>query len=307
MKMVQARKLFAAEWRKVWSNRRVAGCALIVWPMVALGGTIGYLIMALLIEQLRTERLLSWNDMALGVWDVPSQLFGRLTVVGVAAVIFGGEYQWRTWKNIVPRRPRLQIMAAKYVTLGAVIVLTFAVMSVVLTAGFGAVTLAVGGSYGPAPTGGVLGDFVKRYGIRAGLTFVETLIVGAITALLAMRGRSVLAGALGGLVVLFIDSLLPVGLSALAVLFTSSAWVEPLRLRFTYNLANVAAILQGGAPQPPLPFVSGETPGLVAGPGLNMLAVEPNSLGLSLAIIAAWLVGLVGLTLWLFQRQDLTE
>ncbi len=303
--MLRALDLFSAEWRKVWGNRRVAGCALVIWPVVALGGAAGYLALNLLIEELRTQQYLSWDDVALGVWDVTTNLFGRVAVMGVAATIFAGEYQWRTWKNIVPRRPRLQLMAAKFLVLGVVILLTFTVMALVMTVGFGAVNWLVGAPYGPAPTLNVIGDFLARYGIRASLAFVDTLIVGALVALLAMRARSVLTGVLGGLMVLFIDELLPLGLSALAILFKSDAWAELLRLRFTYNLSNINTILQGGAPTSPLPFVtSGST---TPGVGLMSLSVGANSLALSLVIVAIWLAGLVGLTLWLFQRQDLTD
>ncbi|MCZ7545780.1 MAG: ABC transporter permease [Anaerolineae bacterium] len=252
--MLRALDLFGAEWRKLWGNRRVSGCALVVWPVMALGASLGLLLLNVLEARLRTVQLLSWTDVALSVWDVQSNLIGRVAVLAVAATLFAGEYQWRTWKNIVPRRPRVQLMAAKFAVLGFAILLTFIVMSVVMTVGFGVVNLVVGAPYGPDPTLNVIGDFLTRYSIRAGLSFVDTILIGAVVALLAMRARSVLAGAFFGLVVLLIDEALILILGTLSLLFNNESWLELLRLRFTYNLSNLSAILQGGGPLAPVPF-----------------------------------------------------
>jgi hypothetical protein len=68
-----------------------------------------------------------WPEQMIGIWKIPSNSLARLLLMGFTAVIFGGEYQWHTWKNIVPRHGRLFLILAKFFTLAAFITVAFAV------------------------------------------------------------------------------------------------------------------------------------------------------------------------------------
>ncbi len=301
--MTPALRLLRAEWRKATGNLWIAGCMAGIWPVFALLGMGALLLLGAFSQEIREALAanLFWNNLALGVWDLNSNPLAQIAVLVFAAIVFGGEYRWRTWKNILPRRARVPVLLSKYITLGLLTLTTLLVASVVLTVLGAAMGLALGfaGSY-LRMDGALVGQFVARLGARAALAFIGALFVGGAVAIVAILSRSMLIGAVGGFALLAGDGLLPATFTSAAVLTESKLWVELLKLRFMYNLFNVDQILQGHGPTPPA-AVLGSVPGLGEYKG------GANSLPLSLLIIAAWLVMLVGVSLWFFRRQDMTS
>ena len=60
-----------------------------------------------------------WTDTFMASWGFANNLFGRMFLLGFTAVTFAGEYQWGTWKNIIPRQRRSLLIMAKFINLGA--------------------------------------------------------------------------------------------------------------------------------------------------------------------------------------------
>ena len=80
-------------------------------------------------ESLVNDGAIPWTAAALGAWTVPTNLFGRMFLIGFIATVFAGEYQWSTWKNVIPRTHRVKLLLAKFLALAAVILLAFSLMA----------------------------------------------------------------------------------------------------------------------------------------------------------------------------------
>ncbi|MBN1287220.1 MAG: hypothetical protein JXB47_17610 [Anaerolineae bacterium] len=288
-------RLLRAEWRKATGNLWMMGCLLGVWPLLGLL-TVGALLLAGLAFKEASQQLaleLRWNLVALDSWNITANLIAQLGAVAFAAILFGGEYRWRTWKNLAPRRRRLPLLLIKYVVLGVLMICALLVLSVVLVVGLGLVSAALGFGASYFQVGErTLGEFAANALVMSTSVFVGALFIGALVGLATLLTRSMLIGALGGIVVLAIDGFTPTAVSTIVLLTDTKIWLEALRLRFMYNLHNAGQLILGHAP---------------ASPGLIEFSTGTNSLLGSLVIVAVWLAVMIGLTLWVFQRQDLTD
>ncbi|MBN1201823.1 MAG: hypothetical protein JXJ20_08210 [Anaerolineae bacterium] len=291
--------LFRAEWSKTTGHRWVTSCLLWIFP----AGAVGFMIIIGLIlalsssarEEFAADTLL-WTDQMTGVWGVPNSPFGRLLLLGFTAVMFAGEYQWHTWKNVIPRNRRAALILVKFVTLGALVVFAFALMSVIIGLGMGLLVKMAGGTYGPALTGEVLGDFASDYTRQAVLAFVSTIIAAGYAALAAMLTRSILGGVLVGVGLTFAESLLVGGLILIAFFLKIPNVLHLYRLTPGYNLLNVNEwIVNNHSLTIELPY------------GDNQSIILSDNLAFSLLLLAVWVVGLIGLTIVLFRRQDIAS
>ncbi len=284
--------LFRAEWRKMTGQRWVVGFLLWIWPI---GGAL--LCLILIAAELMSpatraqiaQNPFHWTDVGIGAWILPTNIFGRLFIIGFAARMFAGEYQWSTWRNSTPYVSRAALIAVKYITLAALVMLTFVLLSVVLIIGVGVVEIVAGGSYPPALDAVVLRQFIGGYLLQASVTFIGTLIGSAFAAVAAMLTRSILGGVIGGLFFVFAEFGFLTGVTALGLLIGVPGIADLVRFTSTFNIANISSWALYGQP----------SQSLVQGTRVNSPAE-------SFFILILWLVGLVGATMVIFQRQDLS-
>jgi ABC-type transport system involved in multi-copper enzyme maturation permease subunit len=246
---------------------------------------------------LRQDETLLWTEQAISMWNFPNNPVGRLILLGFTAVVFAGEYQWQTWKNVVPRNRRAALILIKFLALGVFVVLAFSLMSVLWTAGWAVLTHIADAPYGPRVTWAVLQDFGEDYALAAGLAFTSTLIAAGYAALAAMVTRSILGGVIAGFALTFAENLSIVALMLIGWFLDIPRIVHLYRLTPGYNLINVASWINENAPNTMRPFEEGKYSGIVFS----------DSLEFSLAILALWVFGLIALTVFLFQRQDITS
>ncbi len=295
------RDLFRAEWLKIAGNRWVAGCLVWIFPL----GALAFLLVvgAILLlsssarQGFRQDEAVLWTEQAIGVWDFPNNPLGRLILLGFTAVVFAGEYQWGTWKNIVPRNRRFSLVLVKFVALGVFVVLAFALMSVLWAAGWGVLARIAGASYGPRISAGVIRDFAGDYVLAASLAFTSTIIAAGYAALAGMLTRSILGGVIVGFAVTFAENLSIVVLLLIGWLLDIPKAVLAYRFTPGYNLLNVASWISEKAPGVVRPYENGTHPDIVLS----------DSLEFSVLVLAVWVVGLILLTGLLFRRQDLTS
>ena len=99
--------LFRAEWVKIAGNRWVAGCLVWIFPILAVAFVmLMSVIMALspaAREFLRGAR--QWTERR-SPSEYPQQSAGAAGAVRLYSGCLCGEYQWQTWKNVVPRNRR---------------------------------------------------------------------------------------------------------------------------------------------------------------------------------------------------------
>jgi hypothetical protein len=215
-------------------------------------------------------------------------LFGRLFFISLAAAIFAGEYQWGTWKTIVPRADRMRLLAAKYIAFIGLVVVAFASMSVLLTIGVGIVQAVRGQPYPPSLTPEVVQSFARTYVLSTLVTMFNLLIGVAVASLVAMLTRSIIGGIIAALFFLFGEVGLMSAPISLGVFFGIPQLMEVARFTSALNVVNIQSWLQ------------------YARPAFTELGITGNSLFGSFVVLAAWLGGLIGINMLIFQRQDLT-
>lgn len=287
--------LFRAEWRKIIGHRWATGCMIWIFPILAVLVTVLALIAVPLSADLREGLSLepaTWTEAAGSAWAIPTNPLGRLLLIGFTAILFAGEYQWNTWKSIVPRNQRVPLILVKFFTVAVFVVFAFFLMSILLTVGIGLVSWAAGASYGPDIDSDVLRDFSKDYSLNMLSAFMTTIIAAGVAALAAMVTRSILGSVVIGVVVTIGETLLIFPLMILSGLFQMDFFRHIFRFTPGYNLNRL------------LTYLFGETP---EGYGLRSGEMVHDTQLFSVVVLAVWVVGLVTLTAYLFQRQDITN
>jgi hypothetical protein len=287
-------KLFRAEWYKITGHRWATGCMIWVFPALAILVVIFGLFAAMVSTSFRENYEANlWTDLAIIPWFIPNNPLGRGLLIGFTAVLFAGEYQWNTWKVIVPRSQRIPLILVKFFAVALFVVFAFILMSIIWGLGGGLLALATGTSYGPAlDNRDVLSDFAKDYGLQMLYAFISTMIAAGYASLAAMITRSILGSAITGIIVAIGETMLLVPLYLLASLFDIDSIFHIYRFLPSYNLLNL------------LSWLSGETPEGLELPSGKMLV---DSQLFSEVVLVCWVIGLISLTAYLFQRQDITN
>lgn len=294
------RDLFRAEWIKIAGNRWVAGCLVWIFPLLAVGFVIVVGIILALSSPARhgfqSDEPAKWTEQAIGIWNIPNNPVGRLILLGFTAVVFAGEYQWNTWKNIVPRNRRVLLIVIKFIALGTFVVLAFVLMSIIWTLGYGLLTQIAGASYGPRITEKVVTTFAGDYALAASLAFTSTIIAAGYAALAGLFTRSILGGVLVGFAATFIENLSILGLVIIGYFLNIPRIVHLYRLTPGYNLTNVASWINDS-----------HAVDMKVDVGSKVSYMFSDSLAFSVIVLAAWIIGLIALTAFLFRRQDITS
>lgn len=287
--------LFRAEWLKLAGNRWAVTFLVWIFPMAALFMSIGAVGIALFARAGSTETLqemsqflTNWQGGFLSTWMFPNSDLGRFTLIIFTAIVFAGEYQHGTWKNLITRRPRWVIMLNKFFTLGIFITIAFTMMSIIV--GIGSIILAqvVGYNMGVLD-GNTLSKFTRDISTQIALTLVTTFIATGYTALAAMYTKNIIGTIFTSLLITLGEPsvLLLVGLGR-SLLHID---LFPLYLFTpTYNFGNIRTSEMGYEN-----FVPLAPDGFV-----------PFSASVSWLILIGWIIFLIAFAIRNFTRQDIT-
>jgi ABC-2 type transport system permease protein len=226
-----------------------------------------------------------WISNAVDFWSLPAQPIGRYLLGAFVAVVFAGEYGWNTWKLIVPHRARNTLIAAKYVVALALLACGFTLGAIMFNL-FGWIEdLATGDNI---PAGIAAGALLQAHALAALAALAPVLLTTAYVSFAAILTRSTVAALVIGLVITTLEQLFRVYAPILA--FQAPDLVGALyRALPGYHLANIDTWISDGRALV-VPFPSGP------------LSMAPTA---SLAIAAAWILGLTALTFRVFRRQDI--
>lgn len=288
-------KLFRAELYKIIGNKWATGCMIWIFPLMALA-LIAVLLLVVLLspqarENLRAEPLL-WTQTMVEAWNIPNNPLGRLLLLGFTAVLFGGEYQWNTWKSIVPRSQRVALILIKFLAVGVFVVFAFSLTSLVWAGGQAFVMLAADAPYGPDFTAAVLEDFAGDYALQALTTFVSVIIAAGYATVAAMLTRSILGSVVVGFIFTLAEGFSILALYLVVWLLDNENILNIYRFTPTYNLLNITGWVNDQQAIS-FEFPSGR--------------VVYDSLEFSILILAVWMIGLIVSTTIIFQRQDITN
>lgn len=292
------RNLFMAEWQKIIGHRWMTGFTVWIFPVGAVGVFATFILLLFLMPDSK-ERLLNaplvWTEQFIGPWvmfgGTGGGLFVRVLPIVFCASVFAGEYQWGTWKNILPRSQRLELITIKFIVAIVMLILAFFVTS--LVAGFATFLLAnIGGqTITPEITGDTLQNFFGDYFMAIGLGFVVIILIANYAAVASLITRSVIGGTIGGVgVMIFEEFLLPL-LNLLGRLLNIPDIVQIYRFTPTYNLKNATYWIQVGEPSTNQLFID---------------LAQPDTLLFSIFMLIVWCIGGSVIVSWLFQQQDIT-
>lgn len=283
--------LFRAEWKKSTGNRCLVGCTIWIWPILSLV-IVGIFLLVFLVNgdaraDLETSPI-KWTDIALLAWAIPNNLIVRLFLMGFVASVFATEYHHNTWKSVLPGNKRVAVILMKFVAVASFIVLAFTIMMIIMLIGFGLMSVILEVGYPPAISGDVMSDFLQELFLNMILTFVSTMILAGVAALAALVTRSLLFGVVASVAITLLEGLgLPIFVLIVFELLKQEWMADIYLLSPTYNTGNIFTWINADEAAPHL-VPDGST----------------LSLGVSIAILAFYLIILVSGSVFAFQRQD---
>lgn len=292
------RSALSAEWRKLVGHTKAFSFLVLIFPVGALVIVLGIGILpGLLIPAVREYNAAqagSWTDDLLMVWTMltgfPGGTFLQMPFIGFIAVAFAGEFQWGTWKNILPGQSRTVLILAKFIVLISLILLALLATSLILTGGNWLSAIVFESQYGPPLAELEIADYLTEYFSQFMVTFASLTISAAIAAMIAMYSRSVMASVLLTVGVAIVEFSLVLLLLLAGNILNRPNMVNIFSVTPSYNLENIRSwILEG---------VGSNVGGM---PGFT--AVHP--LPISVLFVIGWLVGLLMATILIFRRQDI--
>jgi hypothetical protein len=219
-------------------------------------------------------------------WMLPGYTMGRYLIAAYVALVFAGEYGWNTWKLIVPHRGRGALIAAKYAVSFGLLLAAFVLAAIICTLGSWLVDVIAGD---PLPAGITAGGILRVHGETALASLAPALVAIGYASLAAVLTRSTLAAFVIALVAITFEQLFFTFGPMLSLKAPALVWAL-FNILPPYHLANLTSWI---------------------GEGKALVSVFPTGAALelswatSLAVIAAWVGGLAGLTFLTFRRQDL--
>lgn len=292
------RNLLSAEWQKMMGHRWMTGFTVWIFPVGAVGVFATFIFLLFLMPEAK-DRLLNaplvWTEQFMGPWvmfgSAGGGIFARVLPIVFCASIFAGEFSWGTWKNIVPRSQRMNLIFVKFVVAVAMLMVSLLITSFVtglatfLLAGIG------GQSVIPEVTVETISTFTGDYMTAVALGLVIIVLIANYAAIASMLTQSVVGGSIAGIgIMIFEEFLLPI-LNLLARLLNTPEIVQFYRFTPTYNLKNATHWVQLGEPSANQFYID---------------LARPDTLLFSVGLLLVWCVGALLLVVWMFNRHDIT-
>ena len=296
------RDLLKAEWKKVRHNYKTV--SFIVW-IVPVGVFTMFLIGIILAIFSESERgagglfaVVSTNNWIVdltGIFNIvlvfPTDILGRVMPLAFIALNMAGEYQWDTWKSIVPRSNRITLLWSKILITAAVMLASLVLTSLITFLGSLIGRSILGLEYLPAVTADNLVLLGQEFAINFGMTALVLIFLGSLGSLLARFSRSTLVTFLGGFFFTIVDGLFDKFLYLFGRIFNLPGLVNGYAYSFSFNLGNALSWLKNEIPFP------------VNTPGFD----TEYSMWFSALLLVIWVGGTLALALWAFNHQDVTS
>lgn len=287
-------KLIRAELDKILGNAMLVSFTLFVFPAGALTFVLFGAAVVLLSPD-ATVYSMGWANDMVATWHIvtqpPASVFSRIFFIAFFAANFAGEYEWDTWKNIVPHSSRIKLVLVKIVLLSLLPIASLFITSLIWGAGAGGVSALAGVDYPPRLTGETFAAFITDYTIEAFLSFILLLIYSSLTALAVFLTRSMVGGLLTALALSILESLAQPILFLLGIITDFRELIDLYAYTPAYNIDNLRALLNNSA-----------IPSLANVPGF---AADQTLVG-SAFILVVWLIIILGSAVYKFSRQDIS-
>jgi ABC-type transport system involved in multi-copper enzyme maturation permease subunit len=296
--MVMMLNQLRAEWIKVNKNKTLTGFLVWIIPVGQFAFAITTILAFLVSERAALPMAMTsshqWDLDMLGIWSgltkFPFNVFGRLFPLAFMSVVFAGEYEWDTWKNVIPRGRRGQLILSKYIILIGLVMLSFTLAGLITATGHALDHKLLGLTYGPEFNWENFLDFLTLYSQQFLLGLLSLLILAGFAALAAILTRSILGALLAGLGFAVIE---PMSLALLIFLRAVTGNQDLVNLYLitpTFHLDNAHSWFFNNQP---------------ATTAFTTFSTEIWP-WLSVIVLLYWAALLTTLAVMLFQRQDIT-
>jgi ABC-type transport system involved in multi-copper enzyme maturation permease subunit len=277
------RNLISAEWTKMLPHK---GTWLLVWIYPILFFVIFAITIMVEPKSTKPESVAGWIEDTSVIWHVSSISLGRYFVAAYFAILFAGEYGWNTWKLVVPHAARWKLAASKYVVALGLLYIAWIATALISVAMRYLGSVVTGETL---PQGLTLGAILDGHFTLLKLGIAPLLITVGYATAAAVLTRSTMATVIISIVLVTLDELF-----GRIVGWLSSYGMEWPALIYRvlpgYHLHNLSSWMQGG---------------VAYQAKLATGTVIAYSYSTSFLALTAWIVGLAGLTLWVFRRQDI--
>jgi hypothetical protein len=217
--------------------------------------------------------------------EISGSPLAQVFFIAAAAVIFGSEYDSETWRLIAPRAPRTDWILAKVLLYAAGLFCSLILVALGTT--FYAILKSVS-QLVPLTWEAHDGSPLVAFAAVFGVSWLELLLLGVATGLVAVTSRSVLVPAISLILLAFCQSIL-ISLVRLASVVGADV-----------SSTAILALLPGLAADAGRFFATHAE----VSPGLYVTAQEA---GIALASLSAWITLILLLTLTWFRRQELSR
>lgn len=223
----------------------------------------------------------NWQEQVILTLLFANQIFSQALFIILGAVSFGGEYRWNTWKAIVPRNHRRNIVLSKFIIIAIMILVAIQVTAILTMMGSWEVATFTGVPLVKGIWNNVGLSFAQQY-IIATVALFYTYMIGAIYAgIAAIQTKSTGAGIVLGVLIAFADNVSQPTFALISRILRLDFIREIPAFFPNYNIQNILSWLTGGNP------------------------VYRWNIPASSFIIMLWIFAGIGLVVFLFGRRDI--
>lgn len=227
-----------------------------------------------------------WADDAADFWNAPGNTLIRFLIAGYVAVAFAGEYGWNTWKLVVPHSSRWKLIASKFIATTLLVLLGLTLGAIVFMAIYWLEDVV---SADPIPAGVTAGALLSEHASGVLSALPPILLSIAVAAFASVLTGSMVAALIVTIVFVAVEQLV-LNLGPLLSAYMPGVMSVLIHILPGYHLSNIAQWVSDGE-------------------ALQVMLINSDpvslSLGTSVTVVAAWILGLVALTFWRFGRQDI--
>lgn len=273
--------LLHAEWLKIRTNRTPSVFTIGMLPILAFVLLNILTILAIFNLWQPNMPAINWQEQIILALLFANQLVSQLLFIILGAISFGGEYRWQTWKNIIPRAKRIQLVLAKCLMLMLAII--FAIHSLALATFIGSweISLALAVPFASGAWNETAPPFAMQYLWLTGALFFNYFMGMMYAIISTLITRSTIAGIVLGGLIAFGDLLLQQALSMVGDVIGADILMLIPRVLPNYNVQNMMQWVIDGT------------------------NIDGWSLRLSSAILCLWVMASISLSVILFKRQDI--
>lgn len=210
-----------------------------------------------------------------------NQVIAQAAFIILSAISFGSETSWKTWKNILPRNKRYQIVISKLIVIIGAIIITIQLTALLTYIGSWEFALFAGASFENTAWNDIAIPFWIQYGVVTACLVLAYTFGAIYASIAAIKTKSTSAGIVLGVIVAFADTVSQPAFNLISRLLRLDFIAEIPSFLPNYNIQNILSWISTGAP-------------------VYRWGVATSSI-----ILCGWVLLGITITIYLFQHQDI--